>query len=104
MSFQVIQERLETLRQTTRQAEELISRLADIKFQPGSVPQDADDGDVGAELSSEIHHILKDQEEDLELLEQEVRDLHPGRPGSARDHEKALLAEKAALEAKQLKL
>jgi protein transport protein SEC20 len=104
MSFQVIQERLETLQETTRQVEELISRLANIKFQPGSIPQDAEDGDITVELSSEIHQTLKDQEEDLELLEQEIQDLPSGRPGSEREQEKALLGGRATLEAKRLKL
>jgi protein transport protein SEC20 len=104
MSFQTIQERLEALQETTKQVEELIFRLANIKFQPGSIPLDTEDGDISAELSSEIHQTLRDQEEDLELLGQEIQDLPSGRSGSEREQEKALLDEKAAREAKRLKL
>src|ERR1700738_2589505 len=86
MSLQSLQERLTALQKTTKQVEELIFRLANLKFQPGSIPLDDEDGDVSAELSNEIHQTLKEQTEDLELLDQEVQDMPSGRAGS--DHER----------------
>lgn len=84
MSLHDLSARLSALQETTRQVSLLISRLANLKFQPGSVPLDLSDeeDDITSELSSEIHQTLKEQEEDLELLEQEVEDLPEGRPGS----------------------
>lgn len=91
MSFELLQERLSALQDTTTQIEELISRLANLKFQPGSIPLDSDEGDVSKELSSEIYQSLKEQAEDLELLEQEVQDLPGGRNGSQRAQDKVFL-------------
>lgn len=95
MSFQVLQERLAALIETTRQVQELISRLANLKFQPGSIPLDNEEGDVSAELSTEIHQTLKEQDEDLELLQQEVHDFPAGRSGTQREKDKASLVEMA---------
>jgi protein transport protein SEC20 len=103
MSFQGLQERLTILQNTTRQVEELIHRLANLKFQPGSIPLDDEDGNVSAELSSEIHQTLREQSEDFELLEQEVRDLPSGRPGSDLERDKAELASRVARAVKELK-
>jgi protein transport protein SEC20 len=104
MSLQVLQERLTALQNTTKQIEELIHRLANIKFQPGSVPLDDEDGDVSAELSSEIHQTLKEQAEDLELLDQEAQDLPSGRPGSDREKDKAELISRVTRAGQELKL
>jgi hypothetical protein len=104
MSLQVLQERLTALQTTTKQIEELISRLANFKFQPGSIPLDDEDGDVSTELSNEIHQTLKEQVEDLELLEQEVQDLPSGRPGSDRERDKAELRSRVARASQELKL
>ncbi len=103
MSLQALQERLSALQNTTKQVEELIQRLANIKFQPGSIPLDDEDGDVSAELSSEIHQTLKEQAEDLELLDQEVQDLPPGRPGSDRERDKAELGSRVTRAGQELK-
>jgi protein transport protein SEC20 len=115
-SFETLQERLAALQETTAQLQGLIERLATIKFQPGSVPLpmaslsmsmsssvsslgsaagDAQDEDpnVATELSGEISQILREEEEELELLREEIIDLRAGRPGSEAEHRKARLRE-----------
>lgn len=73
MSFQSLQERLAALQETTSQLKELIDRLADLKFQPGSVPLDAsEEGSVSGELSTEIGNLLRDGDDERELLLEEV--------------------------------
>jgi protein transport protein SEC20 len=103
MSFDSLQERLTALQETTAQARELIDRLANLKFQPGSVPLanrevlgDGDDDSVAAELSGEIGNILREEEEDLELLGEEITDLRGGRDGSDAARQKERLREGAA--------
>jgi protein transport protein SEC20 len=94
MSFEVLEDRLQALQETTSQLHTLIDRLANLKFQPGSVPLSSapDDGNNPAsELGSEISQILKEEEEDLELLIEEIADLRSGRPGSETEHAKARL-------------
>jgi protein transport protein SEC20 len=114
VSFETLQERLAALQETTAQLQGLIERLATIKFQPGSVPlpmaslsmsssisslgsgaEDAQDEDanVATELSGEISQILREEEEELELLKEEIIDLRAGRPGSEGEHRKARLRE-----------
>ena len=51
----------------------LITRLARLSFQPGSEPLDTENS-VRIELAQDIHDSLKQLEEDLELLQQEVDD------------------------------
>lgn len=70
--------RLATLSDQYKQTVQLIHRLAKLHFQPGSTPLDSEEGDVRIELSSEIHDSLKQQEEELELLRQEVDELITG--------------------------
>lgn len=78
MSFESLQDRLSALQETTSQLQDLISRLACLKFQPGSVPLDASpESTVAAELGAEISQILREEEEDLELLAEEIADLRP---------------------------
>lgn len=73
MSFQGLQERLSALQETTAQLKELIDRLANLKFQPGSVPLDAsEEGSVSGELSTEIGNLLRDGDDEKELLLEEV--------------------------------
>jgi protein transport protein SEC20 len=104
MSLQSIQERLTALQDTTREIEELIQRLATLKFQPGSIPLDEDgEGDVSAELGREIHQTLKEQLEDLQILEQEAQDVPPGRYGSDQQHDKAELARRLVRAGEELK-
>ncbi|CAN8099586.1 unnamed protein product [Discula destructiva] len=93
MSFDALQERLTTLQETTSQVKDLIDRLAKLNFQPGSVPlpqnggtddddDDDDDENVATELSAEIHQTLREEEEELELLQEEATDLRGGKEGS----------------------
>ncbi|KAK1690655.1 hypothetical protein BDP55DRAFT_724271 [Colletotrichum godetiae] len=93
MSFEGLQERLTALQETTTQLKELIDRLQNLKFQPGSVPLGGTDEEnsVSAELSSEISQILREEEDELELLGEEVEDLRDGRPGSEVEHTKLRL-------------
>lgn len=101
MSFDSLQERLTALQETTAQARELIDRLANLKFQPGSVPLangevlGEDDDNVAAELSGEISNILREEEEELELLDEEITDLRGGRDGSDAARQKERLKEGA---------
>jgi hypothetical protein len=92
MSFEALQERLAALQATTAQLQELIDRLSNLKFQPGSVPLGVDeDSSVSGELSAEISQILREEEDELELLLEEAEDLRGGRPGSDAEHHKARL-------------
>lgn len=92
MSFEALQERLTALQETTSQLWQLIERLTNLKFQPGSVPINADEeSSVSGELSSEISQILREEEDELDLLQEEVEDLRSGRPGSDADHNKTRL-------------
>ncbi|KAB5536659.1 hypothetical protein GE09DRAFT_1249338 [Coniochaeta sp. 2T2.1] len=93
MSFESLQDRLSALQETTSQLSTLITRLSSLKFQPGSVPLDSspEHDNVATELSSEISSILREEEEDLELLSEEIADLRSGRPGSEAQHVKARL-------------
>lgn len=102
MSFDSLQERLTALQETTAQVQELIDRLANLKFQPGSVPlpngdgYGEDDENVATELSGEINNTLREEEEDLELLEEEITDLRGGKDGSDAARQKERLKEGAA--------
>lgn len=100
MSFDALQERLDTLQETTSQVKDLIDRLAKLAFQPGSVPLpqggvagDDDDENVATELSAEINQTLREEEEELELLEEEVTDLRGGKEGSESARRKERLLE-----------
>jgi protein transport protein SEC20 len=66
--------RLSTLSDSHKTTLQLIQRLSKLSFQPGSTPLDTEEGDVRIELTSDIHESLKQQEEDLELLRQEIED------------------------------
>lgn len=97
MSFEALQERLTALQETTSQVRDLIDRLATLDFQPGSVPlpvnDDGDDENVATELAAEINQILREEEEDLELLSEEVTDLRGGKEGSEAARRKERLRE-----------
>ncbi|KAI0815716.1 Sec20-domain-containing protein [Xylaria sp. FL0064] len=103
--FTDLQDRLNVLQDATEQLKELIDRLANFDFQPGSVPLGAaDDDNVGSELSSEINQILREQEEELELLQEEIIDICPARPGSAVQHDKDRLKDGAERLGQELQL
>ncbi len=88
MSFSTINSRLNTLNDAIKQVIQLIQRLS--KLQPYSATLsgtsspaqgsntyeklDSPDG-IRADLSAEIHESLKQQEEELELLNQDVEDI-----------------------------
>lgn len=91
MSFEGLQERLTVLQETTSQLKELIDRLQNLHFEPGSVPLGADEDNVASELSTEIGQILREEEEELELLQEEVEDIRGGRAGSEAEHTKVRL-------------
>lgn len=91
MSFQLVSERLSVLQESNEQLKSLIQRLATIKFRPGSIPIDNEDDNVMGELTSEIHQMIKDQDEDFELLKEEALDLDTGRPFSDLEQQKESL-------------
>lgn len=93
MSFESLSERLIALQESNTQLKELIDRLADLKFQPGSVPLDNEDGNIMTELAGEIQQMLKEQDEDFELLQEQAYDLIAGKPGSETHERKTNLIE-----------
>ncbi|KAI9834727.1 MAG: hypothetical protein M1819_002812 [Sarea resinae] len=66
--------RLTSLSNAHKLTVQLISRLAKLPIQPGSSALNPEEADARVELSAEIHQSLKDQDEELELLRQEVED------------------------------
>lgn len=114
-TFETLQERLTALQETTGQLKDLIERLATLKFEPGSVPlsnsisslantgADGTTNSEAADLSAEISQVLREEEEDLELLQEEIIDLRSGRPGSEAEHQKTRLKEGAQRLAAELK-
>ncbi|KAE9381456.1 Sec20-domain-containing protein [Stipitochalara longipes BDJ] len=103
MSFQTLSERLTALQESNAQLKNLIERLSTIKFQPGSIPLDNEEGNVMTELASEIQQTLKDQDEDLELLQEDVNDLDPGRQGSELEQQKDRIDQAVKRAIKELK-
>jgi protein transport protein SEC20 len=91
MSFQIVSDRLKALQESNALLKELIDRLANLKFQPGSVPLDDDENNVKVELTSEIHQLIKDQDEDLAILQEDVTDIEVGRSGGELEQQKVLL-------------
>src|SRR4051812_7600949 len=95
---QSLTNRLNALSESNKAILKLIQRLSKLDFQPGSVPLSSEEGDVRLELSAEIHESLKQLEEELELLRQEVEDAVQGsgstsrRRDSTRENEKSRLA------------
>ncbi|KJZ72589.1 hypothetical protein HIM_07948 [Hirsutella minnesotensis 3608] len=88
MSLHVLQQRLTALQETTAQLRELIDRLANLKFQPGSVPLDTEEeNSPSGELSAEIGLVLRTGLEEQELLQEEVKYARP------EGHDKARLQE-----------
>ncbi|RYP21822.1 hypothetical protein DL765_002047 [Monosporascus sp. GIB2] len=101
--FKDLQDRLTALQDATNQLRELIDRLANFNFQPGSVPLAAgEDDNVASELSTEINQILREQEEELELLQEEITDIRRGKPGSELQHDRERLKDGATRLAQEL--
>lgn len=82
MSFEALSEKLAALQESNAQLRTFIDRLANFKFQPGSIPLNNAEDNVMVELCEEIKQTIKDQDEDLELLREEVLDMAAGRYGS----------------------
>lgn len=101
MSFESLQKRLVALQETTNQIHVLITRLATIKFPTDTTKSEAEQ-DV-TELNDEIAQSLKEQAEDLELLDQEVKDMPDGRKGSDTEAAKQRLHERCIRAAQDLK-
>ncbi|KAF2739201.1 Sec20-domain-containing protein [Polyplosphaeria fusca] len=97
-TVQTLTTRLNNLSEQNKSVLQLIQRLAKLDFQPGSQPLESEEGDVRLELSAEIHENLKQLEEELELLRQEVEETVQGpntslrRRDSARESERSRLA------------
>ncbi|KAF2970173.1 hypothetical protein GQX73_g3410 [Xylaria multiplex] len=103
--FTDLQDRLNVLQDATDQLKELIHRLANFDFQPGSVPLGAAaDDNVGSELSLEINQVLREQEEELELLQEEIIDIRPGKSSGALQHDKDRLNDGAERLGRELQL
>lgn len=104
MSLESLQKRLTTLQETTSHIQTLIARLASFKFPPGAIPLNQGSLDtVATELSNEIHDTLKEQNNDFELLEQEIKDSPGGRKGSDAEANKLRLLERATRTQQELK-
>lgn len=72
MASQSLSARLQALQDTYKSTLTLIQRLQKLPSTPGTFT--SSDSDPRLELSSEIHQSLKEQENDLEVLRQEVED------------------------------
>ncbi|KAF2001208.1 Sec20-domain-containing protein [Amniculicola lignicola CBS 123094] len=104
ITTQTLSNRLTALSENNKGLTQLIQRLSKLDFQPGSVPLTSSnaagdvDADARVELTAEIHETLKQLEEDLELLRQEVEDVvqssapNSRRRDSSRESEKSRLA------------
>lgn len=82
MSFQSVSDQLSILQESNAQLKDLIDRLGNLKFQPGSVPLDDDEENIITELAAEIQQTLRDQEEDFGALQEDVYDLQVEEPSS----------------------
>jgi len=103
MSFQSLSERLTALQESNAQLKDLIERLATIKFQPGSIPLENEEGNAITELASEIQQTLKDQDEDLEVLQEDINDLDSGMQGIELGQQKDRLDQAVKRAIKELK-
>jgi protein transport protein SEC20 len=74
MASQSLTARLQALADTYKNTLTLIQRLQKLPSTPGAISNSNSDSDPRLELSSEIHQSLKEQEDELETLRQEVDD------------------------------
>lgn len=72
MCSETLHPRLISLSESLRQDQQLIVRLSKLPYQVRSGTSEGQDAQI--ELSSAIHHSLKDHEEELDLLRQEFDD------------------------------
>jgi protein transport protein SEC20 len=94
---QTLAARLNALSESNKATLQLVQRLSKLDFQPGTTPIKSEEGDVRLELSAEIHESLKQLDEELELLRQEVEDVVQGPPSSSRRRDSVREGEKARL-------
>lgn len=91
MSLDDLQERFKDLQEETTQVCQLIDRVAELDFTPSGLPLRADEEDSAlAELASEITQTLREGDDELEVIKEEVEDLPEG---SAEDQRKRLVDE-----------
>ncbi|KAF2186854.1 hypothetical protein K469DRAFT_662681 [Zopfia rhizophila CBS 207.26] len=95
---QTLATRLNTLSEENKAVLQLVQRLSKLDFQPGSVPLNSEEGDARLELSAEIHESLRQLEEKLELLRQEIEDVVQGSRVSGRRRESTRDTERSRLE------
>ncbi|KAL5614475.1 hypothetical protein BROUX41_004580 [Berkeleyomyces rouxiae] len=94
MSTDGLQERVVALQDASAQLRELIDRLSRLKFEPGSVPLNvSEENSVSGELSAEISQILREEEDELEILSEEVEDLPAASKSRLKDGVEMLLKE-----------
>ena len=74
MNTQALNLRSQALFDAHKQTVQLINRLSKLPASSGSSSLNSDAADARQELSAEIHQSLKEQDEDLELLRQEIED------------------------------
>jgi protein transport protein SEC20 len=96
--------RLSNLSETHRVTISLINRLSRLSTHPGSSSLAGDGADAPLELTAEIHQGLKEQEDALELLRQEVDDHVAGARGAEKERERARLEASVARIGEDLKL
>ena len=65
-----LESRLNALHETHKSTLQLINRLASLKFTPGTLLADTTSERIA--LSSEIHEVLKREDEELEVVQLEV--------------------------------
>ncbi|KAI1003404.1 hypothetical protein K3495_g4802 [Podosphaera aphanis] len=94
MSLKLFQERVTALQESNDLLQQLIKRLEDLQFYPGSVPLARSSEGAYAELVAEILQTTKEQDEDWELLKEELNDVELNKPDSTLEVEKnALVAQ-----------
>lgn len=94
MSLDDLQERFKDIQEETTQVWQLIDRIADLDFTPSGPPLRADEEDSAlAELSSEITQTLREGDDELEVIKEEVEDLPQGPGGAAEDQRRRLVDE-----------
>ncbi|KAL8922081.1 MAG: hypothetical protein Q9208_005391 [Pyrenodesmia sp. 3 TL-2023] len=74
MNLRSLSARLQPLSNAHKQTVHLIHRLSKLPATPGSSSLGSETEDARLELSTEIHQSLKEQEEELEILRQEIED------------------------------
>ena len=86
MSLEDLQERFKDLQDATAHVRELIGRIGALEFPPGSPPLRADEEDsVLAELGSEVIQTLREGEDEVETLREEIDDLFGGAGDESED-------------------